>query len=222
MKMVNMNTELKNLSDRLNHALQVTGTRKADLARAIGVKPQVIQFLCSGETQASRFTFEIATALGLSTRWLAMGEGEVFLADDPNKLFSRMYAKVPLLQGEELRNVCLRGKKLDEVETDNWLALKTQRESIFAVRMPDASMAPYLPANSDLFISMSNDITRNDHKYVFIYLVKFDTFVVREVVAMGNSILLKPKNTELFKEIKFDNDVTMIGSVTDCFWHIGS
>ena len=81
--MANMNIELINLSSRLNYSLQLTGTKKADLARAIGVKPQVIQFLCSSETQSSRFTFEIATALGLSTRWLATGEGEMFLADDP-------------------------------------------------------------------------------------------------------------------------------------------
>ncbi len=69
---------MKNLSERLNHALAVTNTKKADLARAIGVKPQVIQFLCSSHTQASRFTFELATALGLNTRWLATGEGEMF------------------------------------------------------------------------------------------------------------------------------------------------
>ena len=220
--MANMNEKLINLSNRLNHALLVTGTKKADLARAIAVKPQVIQFLCTSETQASRFTFEIATALGLSTKWLATGEGEMFLADDPSKQFLKMYARVPLLQGDELRNVCLRGKNLDEVETNTWLPLKTQQQSIFAVKMPDASMEPYLPSNADLFISPSSDITRSEYKFVFIYLAKFDTFVVREVVKNGDSIILTPKNTELFKEIKFDNDVTMLGLVTDCSWHIGS
>lgn len=222
MKMANMNDKPKNLSNRLNHALLITATKKADLARAIGVKPQVIQFLCNSETQASRFTFEIATALGLSTRWLATGEGEMFVADDPSRQFLKMYARIPLLHGDELRNVCLRGKNLDEVEVNTWLPLKTQQESIFAVKMPDASMEPYIPSNADLFISMSRDISRSEYKYVFVYLAKFDTFVVREVVRSGDQIILAPKNTELFKEIKFDNDVTMLGLVTDCFWHIGS
>ena len=220
--MANMNEKLINLSNRLNHALLITGTKKADLARAIAVKPQVIQFLSTSETQASRFTFEIATALGLSTKWLATGEGEMFLADDPSRQFSKMYARVPLLQGDELRSVCLRGKNLDEVETNTWLPLKTQQQSIFAVKMPDASMEPYIPSNADLFISTSGDINRSEYKFVFVYLTKFDTFVVREVVRKGDSIILTPKNTELFKEIKFDNDVTMLGLVTDCSWHIGS
>ncbi|MDP3559404.1 MAG: helix-turn-helix transcriptional regulator [Legionellaceae bacterium] len=217
-----MNEEKKNLSDRINHALIVTGTKKADLARAIGVKPQVIQFLCNSETQSSRFTFEIATALGLNTRWLATGNGEMFLADDPSKQFLKLYEKVPLLQGEELRNFCLRGKKLDDVITNTWLPLKTPHSSIFAVKMPDASMEPYLPANSNLFILKSQDITRSAYKFAFLYLSKFDTFIVREIILSGNSTILKPKNTELFKEVKFDHDVTMLGLVTDCFWHIGS
>lgn len=221
MKMADMNEELKNLSNRLNHALLITGTKKADLARAIEVKPQIIQFLCNSETQSSRFTFEIATALGLSTRWLATGEGEMFLADDPTRQFLKMYARVPLLQGEELRSVCLRGKQLEEVETNTWLPLKLQHQSTFAVKMPDASMEPYIPANADLYISMSRDIIRSEYKYAFVYLVKFDTFVVREVVKNGDSIILAPKNTELFKEIKFDRDATVLGFVTDCSWHLG-
>ena len=220
--MMDMNKKPINLSDRLNHALMITGTRKADLARAIEVKPQVIQFLCNSETQSSRFTFEIATALGLNTRWLATGEGEMFLADDPTRQFFKMYMKVPLLQGEALRSVCLRGKSLDSVETNSWLPLKTQCQDVFAIKMPDASMEPYIPSNSDLFISISHDITRSDHKYAFFYLVKFDTFVVREMAKQNDSIILIPKNTELFKEIKFDNDVMMLGLVTDCSWHIGS
>ncbi|MCB1826949.1 MAG: helix-turn-helix transcriptional regulator, partial [Coxiellaceae bacterium] len=76
-----MMENLDTLSCRLNYALELTGTRKADLARAIDVKPQVIQFLCNSKTKASRFSFEIATALGLSVRWLATGEGAMFLAD---------------------------------------------------------------------------------------------------------------------------------------------
>lgn len=216
-----MNEKLRNLSDRLNHSLQITGTKKADLARAIGVKPQVIQFLCNSETQSSRFTFEIATALGLSTRWLATGEGDMFLADDPSRQFLSMYAKIPVLQGEELRSICLRGKKLDDIEVSTWLPLKTQYKATFAVKMPDASMEPYIPSHANLFISRSSNIERDDLKFVFVYLVKFDTFVVREWVMKDDSILLVPKNTELFKTIPFDNDVTMLGFVTDCSWHIG-
>jgi hypothetical protein len=209
-----------NLSNRINHVLQITRTKKADLARAIGVKPQVIQFLCNSQTQSSRFTFEIATALGLNTKWLATGEGEIFVADDPNRQFLNMYDKIPLLQGENLKNVCLCGKELDEIEIDITLPLKIPNQARFAIKMPDASMEPFIPSGSDLFIASSNDIDQSDHKFIFLYLSKFDTFAVREVLISGSSILLTPKNTDLFKTILFDNEVTMIGFVTSCSWYI--
>ena len=211
-----------NLSNRINHALQITGTKKAELARAIGVKPQVIQFLCNSQTQSSRFTFEIATALGLNTTWLATGEGAIFIEDDPSRQFLNMYNKVPLLEGNDLKNVCLHGKQLDSLEINAVLPVKTPNKATFAIKMPDASMEPSIPAGSDLFIATSNDINQADHKFIFFYLGKFETFAVREVLMEGDSIFLIPKNTALFKTISFDKDVTMLGFVTGCCWYTGS
>ncbi|MCX7125382.1 MAG: helix-turn-helix transcriptional regulator, partial [Gammaproteobacteria bacterium] len=79
------------LSDRLQHALEITGMKKADLARAIDVQPQTIQHLCNGNVKSSRFTFELATVLGLNTTWLATGEGTPFLSDDPKNSFFDEY-----------------------------------------------------------------------------------------------------------------------------------
>ena len=220
--MENMKEELKNLSSRINYILSITGTKKADLARAIGVKPQVIQFLCNSETQSSRFTFEIATALGLNTRWLATGEGQMFLVDESSREFSKMYSRIPLLDFGGVRDVFLYRKSLEEIETNTWLPLKTDSQSIFAIKMPDTSMEPYLPFNADLFISESEDIIQRGAKFVFAYMHKFDTFIIRELVKNGDSTILAPKNAEIFKEIYVDKDISIFGVVTGCSWQIRS
>ena len=212
----------KTLSDRLSYALSLTGTKKADLARAISVKPQVIQFLCNSKTQSSRFTFEIATVLGLNTRWLATGEGEMFIADDPKQQFLKTFTRVPLLNFDLLKNFFLTNKSLDDSRINTWLPLKTNDKNSFAVQLTDASMEPIFPINSFIFISpiMPNEISVQ--KYVFAYLVKFDTFVIREIFEHSSSFFLTPKNNELFKEIEITPDVKILGIVTDCFWHVRS
>src|SRR5580704_15114140 len=117
---------LENLSDRLNYALSLTATKKADLARSISVKPQIIQFLCTSQTQSSRFTFEIATALGLSTRWLATGEGEMFVEDDPKQQFIKTYKPIPVLNNDNIREVFLYKKSLNHLTIKEWLPLKAE------------------------------------------------------------------------------------------------
>lgn len=211
---------LDNLSDRLNYVLRLTGTKKADLARSISVQPQIIQFLCNSKTQSSRFTFEIATVLGLNTRWLATGEGAMFIADDPKQQFLTTYQSIPLLQGDSIRQAFLHDNKLKEDSIQDWLPLKTEDKNTFAIQMTDASMEPVFPMGSYVFIKKCSKKYLGDHKYLFSYLVKFDTFIVRELVAMESDQLLAPKNKELFKEIVISDDVEVLGVVTDCLWHI--
>jgi len=216
-----MNTEtisLNTLSDRLNYALELTGTRKADLARAIAVKPQIIQFLCGSQTQSSRFTFEIATALGLSTRWLATGEGEMFVADDPRQQFLKAYKSVPLLHN--ITDVFLNDNPFNQQTIKEWLPLKTQNQDIFAIEMPDTSMDPVFPINSYLFIKKISEKNYHGYRYILSYLVKFNAFVIRELIENESEIVLAPKNTELFKEISVTDDVKIVGVVTDSFWHM--
>lgn len=214
--------QLNNLSDRLNYVLSLTGTKKADLARAINVKPQVIQFLCDSTTKASRFTFEIATAMGLNTRWLATGEGEMFVADDPKQQFFKNYSRVPLLNSDALRQVFINDQLLNEYKANSWLPLKTTEDDVFAITMTDTSMDPFIPAESTVFIKRIYGSQDLSCKYLFAYLEKFDTFVIRERCTIMPDVFLTPKNLDLFKEIKLDSTVRIIGIVTDCLWHLRS
>lgn len=212
---------LNNLSGRLNYALEILGTKKADLARAINVKPQTIQFLCNSQTQSSRFSFEIATVLGLSTRWLATGEGDMY-DDEKKNNFSQNYQKIPLINSDILKDSILRNLPIKHEVIENWIPLKTNDEDIFAINMPDSSMEPYFPMGATIFIKNCFNKDLHGNKFVFSYLGKFDTFVVRELINRNSELLLVPKNLELFKEVSVNDDIRIIGIVTDCLWHLRS
>ena len=213
---------LENLSDRLNYALQITRTKKADLARSIAVKPQIIQFLCNSKTQSSRFTFEIATVLGLNTRWLATGEGSMFIADDPKQQFLKTYQSIPVLRPDNIKKVFLHENALDFDSVQDWLPLKTEDKNTFAIEMNDASMEPYFPLGSYVFIEKCSEQRIAEHKYVFSYLAKCDTFIVRELVETNLEKMLMPINMELFNGIKVTENIKLLGIITHCFWHTRS
>lgn len=219
---MNKDADLSSLTNRLNYILRITGTKKADLARAIGVKPQIIQFLCTTQTKASRFTFELATALGLNTRWLATGEGTMFIADDSEQQFLKAFSKIPIFSLESLEQFISNKMSLNEIPEDGWLPLKTTKDSIFAIKMTDASMEPFLPNASFIFIENNPNYLPKEKDYVFAYIKQFNTFVIRQLIAHNSVLFLTPKNTELFKTIPFSDTVTILGAVTDCFWHIRS
>lgn len=219
-----MNTEpdLSTLTNRLNYILQITGTKKADLARAIDVKPQIIQFLCNSQTKASRFTFEIATALGLNTLWLATGEGAMFIADDLEQQFLKEFKKIPLFTNEALLQSIGKKKPLSDTSIEGFLPLKTTSNRVFAIKMADSSMEPYLPNGAFIFIEETVPYIPKEKDFVFAYLYQFNTFVVRQIGENTSGLILAPKNTELFKEIVITHDTLIIGAVTDCFWNLRS
>lgn len=65
------------LADRLNKALAHANKSQTDLARAIKVSPQAIQFICAGNTKRTRYSASIAKALGVNADWLENGVGDM-------------------------------------------------------------------------------------------------------------------------------------------------
>ncbi|MCA0404162.1 MAG: helix-turn-helix transcriptional regulator [Proteobacteria bacterium] len=217
---MNTETTLENLSARLNHALEHCKMKKADLARAIGVKPQVIQFLCNSQTQSSRFTFEIAIALGLNAQWLATGEGTMLVIDDPKQQFLTTYKKVPLLDSSNLERFFLEQKPINTDEVRTWLPLNTEDNGTIAIKMLDMSMAPALPMQSVVFIKKISEEHFKNYKFVLCFSHKFNSFLVRELGFKDGKTFLIPQNKEFFKEIELNDDLKILGVVTDCFWHL--
>ena len=215
-------SDLNTLSDRLLYAIELTQTKKADLARAIGIQPQTIQHLCHGDVQSSRFTFELATVLGLNTRWLATGEGEILLSDDPkNKLFDE-YKKIPLLNTEQL---ILTAKECDPLKLDEtkWVVLKSEEQNVFCTHMSDASMLPLLPPNANIFfkkIKSISEIRAKQGSVVIAYLPDFDSVLIREIIVEHKRTYLSPQNKNLFKEIELTKNIIIFGEAIECHFSL--
>ena len=82
---------MKNLSDRLHHAMRLTNppTRAVDLARSLGVSKSIVSNWLSGKTvtMSSANLAKAATALDVSGSWLGDGLGPLKMvkaSDNPN------------------------------------------------------------------------------------------------------------------------------------------
>ena len=207
-----------NLSCRLRYALKLLGTRKADLAKAIDVKPQVIQFLCNTGTKTSRFTFEIAAALGLNTRWLATGDGEMFLADDPKHKLFKQYKKIPLLSQEQLIAQQLSRQPIDNQQ--KWKVIDAASNCDFCFSMPDTSMQHHLPRDSLVFFAMIEPAELKDKDIIMAYLTDCHSIVIRNLVSNQGSIFLSPDNKKIFNTVTLSDKIKVIAKAIECHWKI--
>ena len=212
--MKNSTLKLDNLSERLVHLLEITQTRKADLARAINVKPQVIHFLCKSKTKSSRFTFEIASILGVNTRWLATGEGVMFVADDPSHQILEEYKKIPVLDVENII-AAYKSNSLESIQAKSWLARKTRHGNMFAMNVPDDAMVPIIPYNATAFIQFEKNYTAKEGNVLLVFLKQFNALIIRQFSTIKKNHYLIPQNVENYEKMPFSRDTQIVGLVTD-------
>jgi len=197
---------MENLSQRLQYALEITKTKKIELARKINVKPQIIQFLCNSKTKASRYTFHIAEALNINAEWLASGKGNILIDKSQENTL-----QVPILDYQNLRDLFLHQRKLAEITTPDKLPYLTEKENILAMKMPDSSMHPTIPINSYLFFDLDEIALKNENVYL-IYTNKYDSFFVREYQNVTDKSMV-PKNLELFNKTQVNEDILICGKL---------
>ncbi|MBB2157033.1 helix-turn-helix transcriptional regulator [Gluconacetobacter diazotrophicus] len=65
------------LAARLKFAREKSGISQSKLGRLVGISPQAIQSLESGNSAGSKYLAEIAGTLGVEATWLATGEGKM-------------------------------------------------------------------------------------------------------------------------------------------------
>lgn len=208
--------KLDTLTDRINYALEITKTKKADLARGVGVTPQVVQFLCNSKTQASRFTFEIATVLGINVRWLATGEGEIFPSDDPKQKLLDSYQLVPFIEMHQINKNMIN----EDFNTNQYEAFraiyKTEKSHVFCSKILDSSMSPIIPSNAEIFIELIEKINLENNDIVLAYLENYNSLMIRKVEKNEGKLFLTPENVSLFKRIELNDEILILGKVFYC------
>lgn len=210
--------EPNTLSGRIVKALDITGTKKADLARAIDVRPQIIQFLCSSNTKSSRYTFEIAGALGINMEWLATGQGSMF----PNYNISENIIEKSVIDDYSLVLNINNIEQLENTNSSDYIFIDKKYENHLAIKMNDDSMAPLIPKSALMIIETDKQCidSAGDNDIVVVFYKPNSSILVRKITLQGNKLSIFPMNTDLFKAIDFDENVKLIGIVKHVRWDI--
>lgn len=198
---------LNNLSDRLVYVLQWRNISKADLAKQLGIKHQVIQYLCNGKAKQSRFTFEIADALGVNPDWLATGQG--WITNTENQQFVDE-DRVPVYEMEDILKAAQKQKNFSNLAPTS--SIKTDSigcNKAIAFYLQDQAMYPSFSLNTLLIFDMVKNADEDD--YVLAYLHDTEELVFRQLAYSDEAIILKPFNSKSYKSRELTSPDALIG-----------
>lgn len=206
------------LSARLACALKHLNMTQSELARRIGVKQQVIQYLCTSQAQKSKFTYAIAQALGVNDVWLASGKGSMSLTDDPHYALIQSQIKIPLLTWEQIKLRKQHTEKLDLSSHKDWLLVSnnTHAES-FAFQLKDKSMYPRFDENTIIIINTERQPQHKD--FVIIYIKSQDDILFRQLLIENGTPCLYSMNTTLYNSYSPKTDDVIIGTMEEARWY---
>lgn len=213
--MLELNSEhkLNSLSERLVYTLNKLSVSQSHLAREIGVKPQVIQYLCSNNAQKSKFTYEIAHALNIDPHWLATGTGEPPLTEKTSHPYNKQI-KIPSINWHDIK---------PWIDDPNSLNIKNyvvshniEHKGTFATSLDDKAMFPRFDINTTLIIDPNAEILSKS--FVLAYIKEMNLTVLRELVIESNEKILYPMNHSLYKTIKLNDNDQILGTVVEARW----
>lgn len=192
------------LSHRLRKALNIINISQSELARMIGVKPQVIQYLCQQNIKSSRFTYLIAEALGISHAWLAAGVEPMFFPEE----IENTHYRIPLISFDHLVDY-IEHRKAD-IPNIKYIHSDVGPNN-FATAVHDNSMEPRFDRGTILIIETKKEYLHDD--FVIAKMAKHNIYVFRQLHIEDNKRVLVPFNREMYKEIVLNDEDVIYGAV---------
>ena len=231
---------MKTYAERLKYAIEARETNQSDLARAIGVKPQSVQYLCR-EGKRSVHSAKIAEILKINVNWLTEGNGNMEVITPLNYIPEPTYVlggfdlwddDTPLRDDEValpfFREVELSaGSGRHEVIENHGRKLRFAKSTLkkgninaaaaACVTVSGTSMDPVLPDGSVVGIDTSNKTIIDGKPYAVNY--HGDLLVKRVYKLPGGGFRLNSYNTTEYPDIYCSGDtlidVLILGKV---FW----
>ena len=231
---------MKTYAERLKYAIEARETNQSDLARAIGVKPQSVQYLCR-EGKRSVHSAKIAEILKINVNWLTEGNGNMEVITPLNYIPEPTYVlggfdlwddDTPLRDDEValpfFREVELSaGSGRHEVIENHGRKLRFAKSTLkkgninaaaaACVTVSGTSMDPVLPDGSVVGIDTSNKTIIDGKPYAVNY--HGDLLVKRVYKLPGGGFRLNSYNTTEYPDIYCAGDalidVLILGKV---FW----
>jgi hypothetical protein len=184
--------EWETYSGRLIWAMRRAGkNNQSELARAIGVRPQSIQYLCNLQSgaQGSMYTPALARELGVMSDWLARGEGEP--TDIEHVKVGTQATEVPYTlasfeQAEVVGTFRVDGQGLVERlelpggESDGHIRVPLYVGKARAVRIKGNGLSPYAKDGQYLLLQLAGDDLQPEE--IVVLTLKDGRAMVRELM----------------------------------------
>jgi hypothetical protein len=195
--------EWNTYAGRLLWAMRRAGkTNQSELARAIGVKPQSIQYLCGPDSgaQGSTHTPALARELQVSAEWLARGAGQPteleatrLQAESPSVAYvvsSHTHVKVSgafkLTGNGEIEPMTLSAQ-----EADGHVQTPALGAHVQAVRVKGNALAPYVKDGQYLLLQAASDDLAPEENIV-ITLVSGKMLIRELMYKRADSVVVLP------------------------------
>ncbi len=207
---------MKTLSNRLNHALQLTEVTQSELARRIGIKQQSISQICSGKSARSRYTMQIAQALCVNAHWLATGDGEIGLGLGDVESGPDSKGKIPLLNWVQAGDWTEIVEGFGDEDVEEWREVtETAHGRCFALRVKGDSMENPTGKKSipeGALIVVDPELAYSSGSLVVARLDGSKEATFKQLVIDSGQKYLKPLNPQ-YPVIPLNGNCTILGVV---------
>ena len=182
---------MKTFADRLNFALKNAGVNQSELGKLVGLKPQAIQYLCSGKGKASTKSFEMAKALNVDPAWLTEGKGSYNNLDNCINYF-------PIISWNDIVDYKTVVPKSYSTDFDKSLCSQDKCSKLtFGLKIENDVMqsdeSPSFSQGSFIIVDPEAEIKNN--RFVVVKLSK-NEIVLRQLIIDGNNKYLKKLNSK--------------------------
>ena len=206
----------KTLSSRLLYAMRQLNISQSELARRVGIKQQVIQYLCTSNASKSKFSHDIASALGINLSWLISGEGVMQESTLESDMTIDKQTKIPLLPWDKVFNWSLdKSKCINDVK--KWVNTSISLgENSYALCVHDTSMSPRFEIGATLIVDPC--ILPHHKDFVIMLIEGLEIPICRQLIHDSDQELLVPINSILSKEIKIQPKDRCLGIVRQIYY----
>lgn len=216
------NLHMGTYADRIRAALKYSGMTQTQLADAVGIKQQTVQYLCS-KGKGSRHNQAIANYLGVNPEWLESGKGEM-LESNVREAPAALYFSgkgIPLISWVQAGEFCESTDVYEPGFADEYFPRPSGcSDMTYALRVQGDSMTSPYPGNRSypegtiIYIDPAKEVLPG-HRGIF-RLPDSNEATFKELVADAGEQYLKPLNPQ-YDKIKVTPAMACCGRVIGSF-----
>ncbi len=201
--------ELETFSSRLTFALNKLRVTQSALARKINVNRQAIQYLCTSKNSSTKFSHNIADALGINIDWLLNGSGPMMFSPEIKQKIA------PILLKSQIQD-WLKNELSIEDSQEKTTVNEIFSDLAFALKLTDNSMSPRFESNTIIVIEPLAEIIAPC--FVLVHIKIMGDIIFRQLLNENNSLILSAYNEVGYKNIELSSEDVVLGRMLEAKW----